>query len=203
MHMAQAPFLRREWSSTDLVSAFRQAWEPFPDFIATLSAHEWDQPCYHVFGIVPAHSLAHAGLFELVIHSWDIRSALEPSAPLAPDVLPALLDFFAECPHWFFLPAARLATPLRYRFAFLGARMRPWDIVVEGHQAHIGPAVETAPAAVTFACECETFVLLLCGRMGCDAALRDKRLIATGEPAVVQTFQQGPPGANGQFVAVR
>jgi len=43
MQMAQAPFVRREWSSTDLVSEFRQAWEPFPHFIATLSAHEWDQ----------------------------------------------------------------------------------------------------------------------------------------------------------------
>jgi hypothetical protein len=110
--------------------------------------------------------------------------------PLAPDVLPALLDFFAECPHWFFLPAARLATPLRYRFAFLGALSRPWDIVVEGDQAHIGPAAEASSADATFACERETFVLLLCGWMGFDAALRDKRLIATGEPAAVQTFKQ-------------
>src|SRR5262245_26554980 len=80
------------------------------------SVQQWDQPCYHSFGIIPAHSLAHAGLFELAIHGWDIRSVLAPSAPLALNVLPALLDFYAECPHWFFLPAAKLSTPLRYRF---------------------------------------------------------------------------------------
>jgi hypothetical protein len=172
------------------VSGFRQAWEPFPPFIATLTAQDWHQPCYHSFGIVPVHSLAHAGLFELAIHGWDIRSALTPSAPLSPDVLPALLDFFAECPHWFFLPAARLSTPIRYRFAFTGALSGQWDVVVEGDQAHIGHAADATPANATFACEMETFVLLISGRMGFDAALGDKRLIPTGDMVVAQAFKQ-------------
>jgi hypothetical protein len=73
---------------------------------------------------------------------------------------------------------------------FPGALSRPWDIVVEGDQAHIGPAAEASPADATFACERETFALLICGRMGFDAALRDKRLIPTGDPAVVQAFKK-------------
>jgi len=173
-----------------MVSGFSQAWEPFPHFIATLSAQEWHKPCYHSFGIVPAHSLAHAGLFELVIHGWDIRSALAPSAPLAPDALPAILDFFAECPHWFLLPAARLSTPIRYRFVFTGALSGQWDVIVEGDQAHIGPAADATPANATFACEMETFALLLSGRIAFDAALGDKRLILTGDMAGAQEFKQ-------------
>jgi uncharacterized protein (TIGR03083 family) len=187
--MGEQQLTFRERFGGDLVSMFRPAWEPFLHLIATLSTQQWDQPCYHSFGIIPAHSLAHAGLFELAIHGWDIRSALEPSAPLAPDVLTAVLDFFAECPHWFFLPAAKLSTPVRYRFAFTGALNRQWDIVVEGDQAHIGPA-DATPANATFACEMETFALLICGRIGFDAALADKRLIPTGDPAVVQAFKQ-------------
>lgn len=188
--MGEQQLTFRERFGDELVSVFRPAWEPFLHLVATLSAPEWDQPCYHDFGIIPAHSLAHAGLFELVIHGWDIRSALEPSAPLAPDALAAILDFFAECPHWFFLPAARLSTPIRYRFVFTGVLSRPWDIVVEGNQAHIGPAADASPADATFACERETFALLICGRIGFDAALRDKRLIPTGDPPVVQTFKK-------------
>jgi hypothetical protein len=138
--------------------------------------------------------VAHAGLFELAIHGWDIRAALEPSAPLSPDALPTLLDFFTACPHWFFLPTARLSAPLRYRFTFADAPSRPWDIVVEGDQAHIGPATE-ASAAVTFACDRETVVLGLCGRMGFEAALGDKRLMPTGDMAVAQTFKQWFQGA--------
>ena len=136
------------------------------------------------------HALAHAGIFELAIHSWDIRSALEPCAPLVPDTLAAMLDFFAACPHWFFLPAARFSPPVRYRFTFTGARNRPWDIVVEGDQAHIGPAADATPAHVIFACEVETFVLMMCGRIDFHAALSDKRLIPTGDMAVVQAFKQ-------------
>jgi len=112
--MGQRTLALRERFGNDLVSGFSHAWDPFPRFIATLSAQDWHQPCYHSFGIIPVHSLVHAGVFELAIHGWDIRSALEPSAHLAPDALAAILDFFAECPHWFFLPDARLSTPLRY-----------------------------------------------------------------------------------------
>jgi hypothetical protein len=145
---------------------------------------------YHIFGILPVHALVHASIFELTIRGWDIRSALEPSSHLSPDALATLLDFFSECPHWFFLPAARLSTPLRYRFAFTGAYSGQWDIVVEGDPAHIGPAADATPTHATFACEQETFVLMMCGRLSCDAALGDHRLIPTGDPAVVPAFKQ-------------
>jgi uncharacterized protein (TIGR03083 family) len=188
MRLAQGPLARRGRPRNDLSSGVSHAWEQFHHLLVTLTAHDWSKPCYQGRGILPVHALAHAGIFELAIHSWDIRSALEPSAPLAPDALAAILDFFSECPHWFFLPDARLSTPVRYRFAFTGALNRQWDIVVEGDQAHIGPAADATPANVTFACEVETFVLMMCGRIGFDAALGDKRIIPTGDMAVMQAF---------------
>jgi uncharacterized protein (TIGR03083 family) len=194
MAFAQRPIALRARLGTDLVSGFSRAWDPFPPLLATLTAPEWHQPCYHSCGIIPVHAVAHAGLFELAIHGWDIRSALKPSAPLSSDAFPALLDFFAACPHWFFLPAARLSSPLRYQFTFADAPSTPWDIVVAGDHAHIGPATE-ASAAVTFTCTQETFALLICGRLGFDVALQARRLLTTGDPAVVQTFTQWFQGA--------
>ena len=190
LRLAQGPIALRERLGKDLLSGFSHAWDSFTHLVATLSPQEWHQPCYHGRGIIPVHALAHAGIFELAIHGWDIRSALEPSAPLASDVLAAILDFFAECPHWFFTPDARLSTPVRYRFAFTGALNRQWDIVVEGDQAHMGPAADATPANVTFACEVETFVLMMCGRIGFDAALGNKRIIPTGDMTVAQEFKQ-------------
>ena len=187
---AQGSIALRERLGNDLVSVFGQAWEQFHQCIGTLTAHEWHQPCYHSCGIIPVYAVVHAGIFELTIHGWDIRSALEPSAPLSPDALAAMLDFFAACPQWCFLPAARLSTPIRYRFAFTGALSGQWDIVVEGDQAHIGPAADGTSADATFRCDGETFVLMMCGRMGFDAALGDRRLIPTGDMAVAQTFKQ-------------
>jgi len=190
IRLAQGVIARRGHLGNDLPSVFGQAWEQFHQCIVTLNAHDWYKPCYHGRGIVPVHALVHASIFELAIHGWDIRSALEPSAHLSSDALPAMLDLFAECPQWFFLPDARLSTPIRYRFAFTGALSGQWDVVVEGDQAHIGPATDSTPAHVTFSCEVETFVLMMCGRIGFDAALSDKRLIPTGDMAAVQAFKQ-------------
>jgi len=127
-------------------------------------------------------------VFERAIHGWDIRSALDPSAHLSPDALAAVLDFFSECLHWFFFPDARLPTPLRYRFAFTGALSSQWDMVVEGDTAHMEAAAETTPADATFGCDGETFALLMCGRIGFDAAVGDKRVIPAGDTAWVQAF---------------
>jgi uncharacterized protein (TIGR03083 family) len=105
--LAQGPIANRKRFGNELLSMFGHNWDHFHHFVAALSAQDWHKPCYHSFGIIPVHSLVHAGVFELTIHGWDIRSALEPSAPLSPDALTAVLDFFAECPHWFFIPDAR------------------------------------------------------------------------------------------------
>ena len=190
------PLTLRERFGNNLLSMFGQAWDQFHHCIVTLNAQDWHKPCYHSFGIIPVHSLVNAGVFELAIHSWDIRSALEPSAHLSPDALAAILNFFSECPHWFFIPDARLPTPLRYRFAFTGALSSQWDIVVEGDQAHMAPAADATPANATFSCERETFALMMCGRIGFDTAMGDKRVIPTGDMAVVQAFKkwfQGVP----------
>jgi len=187
---AQGPIALRVRLGNDLVSVFGQAWGQFHQCIVTLTAHDWHQPCYHSCGILPVHAVVHAGVFELAIHGWDIRSALEPPAHLSPDALTVLPDYFAACLHWFFLPGARLPTPIRYRFAFTGRLNSTWDMVIEGDQAHMGPAVDATSANATFRCDGEAFALMMCGRMGFDATLGNKRMIPTGDMAVAQAFKQ-------------
>ena len=60
---------------------------------------------------------------------------------------------------------------------------------MEGDQAHMGPAVDATTANATFRCDGETFALMMCGRIGFDAALGDKRIIPTGDMAKVQAFK--------------
>src|SRR5262249_33565087 len=163
---------------------------PIPPVYRPLTAHDWHQPCYHSCGILPVHAVVHAGVFELAIHGWDIRSTLEPPAHLSPDALTVLPDYFAACLHWFFLPGARLPTPIRYRFAFTGRLNSTWDMVIEGDQAHMGPAVDATSANATFRGDGAAFALMMGGRMGFDATLGNKRMIPTGDMAVAQAFKQ-------------
>ena len=160
----------------------------FNHLVAGLSPQAWDTPCYHSRGIIPVRSLVRGMVFERAIHGWDIRSALEPAAHLSPDALAVISEHVAACLYWFFLPGARLSTPLRYRFALTGALSRQWDIVVEGDKAHMGPAANATSANATFSCETETFALMMCGRIGFDAAMGDKGIIPTGDIAWVQAF---------------
>jgi uncharacterized protein (TIGR03083 family) len=190
IRLAQGVIARRGHLGNDMPSVFGQAWDQFHRLLVTLNAYDWHKPCYHSCGIIPLYAVVHAGIFELAIHGWDIRSALEPSAHLSPDALTVMPDYFAACLHWFFLPGARLPTPIRYRFAFTGTLNSTWDIVIEGDQAHMEPAVNATPANATFRCDGETFALMMCGRMGFDAALGDKRIIPTGDMAVAQEFKQ-------------
>jgi uncharacterized protein (TIGR03083 family) len=187
---AQRRIAVREGLGNTLLSVFGQTWDHFHHLAGSLSPHEWNKLCYHGRGLMPARSLVNAAVFELTIHGWDIRSALEPSARLSPEALAVILEFFSECLHWFFAPDARLPTPVRYRFTLTGALSSQWDIVVAGDTAHMASAAETTPAHATFGCNGETFALLMCGRIGFDAAIRDKRVIPTGDMAGVQAFKK-------------
>ena len=179
----------------DLFSMFSHAWDQFHHLIASVSPHAWDTPCYHPRSLLPVRALMHAGVFELAIHGWDIRSAFEPSAHLSPEALAVLPDHFVTCLHWCFLPDAKLPTPVRYRFAVTGTLTSTWDIVVAGDTAHMAPATEALPAHATFRCDGETFVLLLCGRVRLEAAMGDRRVIAAGDEAWVRAFSTWFQGA--------
>jgi uncharacterized protein (TIGR03083 family) len=187
---AQRTIALRESLGQELLDVFCTTGDHFNHLVASLSPHEWDTPCHHGRGILPVRSLVSGMVFERAIHGWDIRSVLEPTAHLSPEALTIMPDHVAACLHWFFLPDARLSTPIRYRFALTGALSRQWDIVVEGDTAHIGPAADATPANATFSCEVETFALMMCGRIGFDAALGDQRIIPTGDTAAAQAFKQ-------------
>ena len=61
---------------------------------------------------------------------------------------------------------------------------------MEGDTAHMAPAADVLPAHATFRCDGETFALLMCRRIGLDAAMRDKRIITAGDMAWVQAFKK-------------
>src|SRR5713101_9013467 len=121
---AQRMIALRESLGQELLDVFCTTGDHFDHLVASLSPHEWDTPCHHSRGIIPVRSLVSGMVFERAIHGWDIRSALEPSAHLSPDALAVIPEHVAACLHWFFLPDAKLSTPLRYRFAFTGALSR-------------------------------------------------------------------------------
>jgi uncharacterized protein (TIGR03083 family) len=187
---AQRHIVFRERLGNDLLDVFCTTWDQFTHLVASVSPREWNNPCYHPRSLLPVRALVNVAVFELAIHGWDVRSALEPSAHLAPEALAVMLDHFVDCLHWCFRPDGKLPTPIRYRFALTGTRNSTWDMVVEGDTAHMAPAAEALPAHATFGCDGETFALLMSGRIRFEAAIADRRVIPAGDTVWVQAFKK-------------
>ena len=148
---------------------------------------------------MPVRQFLAMSLQELVLHGWDIRSRLAPTAPLSPESFPALLELIATSRtsgflNWAFRPGTRLSTPIRYRFIVTGIVPSRVDIVVEGDQARIAEAGDP-PASATFHCDTETYLLVMYGRLTLDAAIAMGRMVVEGDQAVVTAYGQWFKGA--------
>lgn len=138
-------------------------------------------------------------LQELVLHGWDIRSRLTPAASLTPESFTALLELIATSRtsgflNWAFCPGTKLSTSVRYRFEITGAVPSRMDIVVEGDQAHVAEAGNTA-ASVTFHCDTETYLLVMYGRLSLEEARTLDRLSIEGNQELAAAFGQWFKGA--------
>ena len=109
---AQTYISLRESLGTRLITAFNEAIEKFNLRIANLNPEEWDTPCYHPGGVVPARTLVGFMTLEVSVHGWDIRSKLEPEAHLHSELVPLNIEFITDYLKWFFVPGSRLAAPV-------------------------------------------------------------------------------------------
>jgi uncharacterized protein (TIGR03083 family) len=185
--LGQMSIARRESLGGQLLSTFNATSDQFNQLLAGARPSDWDKPCYHVFGTLPLRAFIDDRITELAVHGWDIRSSLEPEAHLSPESLPALMDWIPATVGWVFRPGSRQPGPVRYRFELIGAVPSRSDIIVAGNKASIEPS-GGAKANVTFHCDSETFVLMMCGRLTLDSAIADGRMSVEGDHGLVAEF---------------
>jgi len=128
-------------------------------------------------------------LFELVVHGWDIRSSLDPTASLAPESVAVIVAWWPEFVTWGFQPDVSRATGGRLRFVFPGNGLHAYDLIVDGETVRMAPAALEA-AHVTFQCEATTFVLLMCGRYSLDTLVAEGRVVLDGDQRLITAFRQ-------------
>jgi hypothetical protein len=173
-HFYQSAIARRASLGVQLVPMFGARYEQLYYLMAGLSPQDWAKPCYHERGNRPARRFTTTVVNELVIHGWDIRSELEPSAHLSAEVLPVLIERiqqrFRNPRSAAFLLGSKLPAHLRYRLEMTGAVPGKEDIVVEDGKCWIELAAEATTDA-TIRCDTETFVLLMNRRLLLDSLI--------------------------------
>jgi uncharacterized protein (TIGR03083 family) len=185
---AQRAIAQRVSLGEHLLAVFTARTAQLHDCLMTLQPQDGETLCYHPFRLMPAQTLPPLWLSELVIHAWDIRSALDPTASLATESLPILVERLPRRALVNFRPGVRLAAPVRYRFAVTGVVPGAYDLVVEGDQAVIEPA-GTTPAHLTCHCDTETFVLLMLDRLSLEVARERDRLRVEGDRGLIAAFE--------------
>jgi uncharacterized protein (TIGR03083 family) len=119
--LARRVIAERQRLGDHVLAAYDAADDQLNRLLAGLDPQDRPKPCYHPGGIVPAQNFIDLRLKELAMHEWDIRSRLEPNAPLSPASLPAIMTTIADSIAsgsipWAFWPGPRLSAPVRYRF---------------------------------------------------------------------------------------
>jgi hypothetical protein len=157
--------------------------------LAGLAPHDWETRGYHPMGPEPVRTLIDMRITELAMHGWDIRSRLDPQAPLSPESLPALCQTIPRAVRRAFRPEASRSTPVRYRFVVTGPVAVRQDIVLSQEGGRCEPASDHQ-ADVTFRCTTETYVLVTFGRLAVETAIHDGRLAYEGAAGLVAAFGQ-------------
>jgi hypothetical protein len=171
-----------------VLTAFTTRTAQLHDCLMRLQPHEDATLCYHPFRLMPAQMLPPLWLNEVTLHAWDIHAALDPTASLAVESLPFLMERLPRRAMVNFRPGARLATPVRYRFVVTGVVSGTYDLLVQGDQAVMEPAGTTA-AQLTCHCQTETFVLLMMDRLSLPVALERGDLRVEGDRGLVAAFE--------------
>ena len=126
-------------------------------------------------------------LFELAIHSWDIRLATDPLPRLHPQSVPRLVRFIEYSVGRLMVVDPAPPPPIRFRVAMTTT---PWivtDIIAENGEVRAETATSVKPEVV-FGCTSEDFVLLMAGRLPYHEAAASGRLTVQGDDSLSADF---------------
>ena len=189
---AEGAIANRERLGDNLLSTLEARTNHLIQLLAGLSPEDRDKPCYHPGGIVPAGNFVDLRFKELALHQWDIRSALEPGAGLAPDSLPSMVvlmteSFASGSIRWAFWPGPALDQPVRYRFDVSEPAVFKADILVEGDKFRF-EEMSASAADISFRCDTGTLALMMYGRMDASAAIAQGKLEVDGDGELAAQF---------------
>lgn len=185
--LANSAISRRERMGDSLLPSYIQCNRKLDKMISGLKPQDWDVPCFHPMGPEPVRTLMTMRVTETAMHSWDIRSSLDPEAIISADCLPAMMITIPRAVRRAFRPSPGRAKAVRYRFETSGAVTSQTDIVLSAEGALVEQDAAGDPD-VTFRCGADTYVMVMFGRMKIGDA------IAYGSLAV-----DGPQSLAGQF----
>ena len=176
----------RESLGDSLVDTFAQECDRLGTLLAGMGPEDWEKPCFHAATILTVSRYLNLRLTEMVVHEWDIRSRLEPSANIPDAVIPAVLELMPGfVVGRLFQPGSGITSASRFRFNLTDSG--DYDIVAGGGELRMEPSTSDA-ADVAFGCSASTFALLAYGRVTVEEAMAAGDLTIDGDKELAAQF---------------
>ncbi|MBC8279461.1 MAG: maleylpyruvate isomerase N-terminal domain-containing protein [Chloroflexi bacterium] len=192
--LAKSSIAARERLGDKLLEAYLEKDNHLINLLTGLNAEDQAKPCYHPGSIVPARNFVDLRFKEVILHEWDIRSAIEEKAGLSASGLASMIiliqeSFASGSLRWAFWAGPALDRPVRYRFDVKTPLPVTADIVVDGDKFRYEETSQDT-ADVTFRCHTHIFALLMYGRMTTAEAMAAGHLAIDGDADLAAQFSQ-------------
>ena len=192
--LAKSSIAARERLGDKLLETYLEKDNHLINLLTGLSTQDQAKPCYHPGNIVPAGNFVDLRFKEVVLHEWDIRSAIAEKATLSSASLASMIiliqeSFASGSLRWAFWAGTPLDHPVRYRFEVKTPLPVTADIVVEGDKFRYEEAPQ-GTADVTFRCHTHIFALLMYGRMPASEAMAAGHLAVDGDKGLAEQFSE-------------
>lgn len=174
-----------------LIPEFCERYDWLNGMLKGMAPNDWNKPCYHTLRVRPVESFVPVIFSELAVHSWDIRSTIQPDSQLSEESIPALLERLPSSRRPWSAPFQTEDTSAglkRFRFKFTDLEDGR-DIIAEGGEARVeAPGEEQADLTLTGSSS--TFMLLMYGRHAVGSALAAGLFAAEGDLGLIPAFDR-------------
>ena len=158
--------------------------------LLTIEDKDWNRPVYHRLGNTTVRGLLLYRISEVCLHTWDLKSAVEPNPSLHPRTIHPLLERVPGWLDWVFKPGyAKNNNSVCYHYYVTDPVQTFWEITISENDFVILDKPSANPT-VTFESESETAILFLAGRLKADQLVEKQLLAVKGNQEDLEIFLQ-------------
>ena len=157
-----------------------------------LSPQNWHIPAYHPAGQFSPYLFLKMKLMEIVIHSWDIFSSIDPSYQIRNDEAQLLSEVWKESKitSWFYTPDQEQTEPVTIDFNFDDnqcLRVQTWRGTLNIFEQ---PFKKITPPVTTVETTYQDFALMVTARKNIHEAYNINEISVSGDISTLEDFHK-------------
>jgi len=186
---AQRDMNIRSDSGDNLLELFKDNYSALHNVLLGFTVNDWDLPCWHArSGVINSGQYLDLRVQELVVHQWDIFSALDETFHLDTEGIRLLFGIANNWLAMTFRPSPALEIPVVYRFNVDGLHSSVSHLICYGDRFEICNGILNKVNCDIY-CDTETYILFIYGRLNRHNGIGSDNFKVCGDSALLGKFE--------------